>query len=197
MGRYKLTTAVLVILTVASSCTAPESRHKPVEPEYRPKIETVEAVESEQAPETAETTVRAEAEEFDPASITPEVYEETKQDIFNFIQNLNSIIKARRYSVWMRHLDTDYYQYINSPDYLRELSKAEVLASKKIVLSDAYDYFTYVVVPSRSNDRVDDIEFVSETRIRAININNGRRVILYDLAKTQDGWKIVKSNSVR
>ena len=193
MRRYNHTAALLAIMPLVFSCAVPEARYKLVEPEPRPESAVVESVEQSEA---VETVASAEPVKFDPSSVTPEVYQETMQDIFSFITDLNSIIKDKRYSVWMQYLDTDYYQYINSQDYLLGISKSEILASRKIVLSNAYDYFIHVVVPSRSNDRVDDIEFVSENRIRAININNGRRVILYNLEKTQSGWKIVAPDSM-
>jgi hypothetical protein len=194
MGMYKFAIALFAIMILTVSCKVPKSQHTSVSPEHRFESEAVEAPEPV---ETAESVVETEPAEFDPDSVPPEVYQETKQDIIHFIQNLNSIIKAKRYSVWTQYLDTDYYKYISSPEYLQKLSRAEILASKRIVLSDAYDYFMYVVVPSRSNDRIDDIEFLSENRIRAITINNGIRVILYVLEKTQSGWKIVIPNSTR
>jgi hypothetical protein len=186
MGMHKFAAALFSIMGLTVSCTAPKVQHTPVESEHRFEDEAVAA-----PVEALESVVETETEVFDPASIPPEVYQETKQDIVKFIQDLNSIIKARRYSVWVEYLDTDYYQYISSPEYLQQVSQREILASKKIVLSDAYDYFTYVVVPSRSNDRVDEIEFVNENRIKVINISNGKRIILYYLEKTQSSWKIV------
>jgi hypothetical protein len=192
MRRYNHTAILLAIVTMGFSCAAPKTQNKPVETEFRLEGEVVESVEQAEA---VETVVKVETVKFDPSSVTPEVYQETREDIFRFVENLNSIIKSKCYSLWMQYLDTDYYQYINSPDYLLGISKSEILTSRKIVLSNAYDYFIHVVVPSRSNDKVDDIEFVSENRIRAININNGKRVILYNLEKTQSGWKIVTPNS--
>jgi hypothetical protein len=194
MRRYNLTAALFAFMAPVFSCTVPETQHTPVELRHQLESEVSESVESSGI---VESVVKAETAEFDSSSVIPEVYEETKHDIFHFIENLNSIIRGKRYSIWMQYLDTEYYQYINSPDYLRGISKAEILTSRKIVLSDAYDYFIHVVVPSRSNDRVDDIEFVSENRIKAINIDNGRRFILYDLEKTQSGWQIVMPNSMR
>jgi hypothetical protein len=49
----------------------------------------------------------------------------------------------------------------------------------------------YVVVPSRTKDRVDDIEFIGQNRVKAFTINNkGQKLRLYDLEKTASGWKI-------
>jgi uncharacterized protein YigE (DUF2233 family) len=48
------------------------------------------------------------------------------------------------------------------------------------------------VVPSRANDRVDDISFVSPQRIKVYTVNNkGERLRLYDLENLGNGWKII------
>jgi hypothetical protein len=47
-------------------------------------------------------------------------------------------------------------------------------------------------VPSRANDRVDDIEFISQKRVKAYTVSQkGERLRLYDLEKTNEGWKII------
>jgi uncharacterized protein YigE (DUF2233 family) len=49
-----------------------------------------------------------------------------------------------------------------------------------------------VVVPSRANDRVDDIEFASQKRVKAYTVTpNGTRLRLYDLEHIGDQWKII------
>ncbi|MDR0662670.1 MAG: hypothetical protein LBF80_01135 [Spirochaetaceae bacterium] len=131
---------------------------------------------------------------FDAASITHTVYNETKEDIGNFIYGLNSIIKAKKYNEWRAYLDDDYYNFINSPDYLQTASRSDILTSKKIVLTNAYDYFMNVVVPARSNDRVDSIEFINENRVKAMAMYDGKWITLYHLEKRHDGWKIVMPN---
>ncbi|GAB1433718.1 hypothetical protein MASR2M29_23440 [Spirochaetota bacterium] len=54
-----------------------------------------------------------------------------------------------------------------------------------------HDYFLNVVYPSRQNDRVDDIEFITPDKIRVIIITpKGERLVLYNLEKINDIWKI-------
>jgi hypothetical protein len=54
------------------------------------------------------------------------------------------------------------------------------------------DYFDYVVVPSHTNDRVDEIAFSSQTQVTAYTRDEkGQRLILYDLEHINGQWKII------
>jgi hypothetical protein len=173
------------------SCAAPPPQQARVE-QVMPEIYE----NTEPPPEDyVESPPEIEPVGFDLNNITPELYNETKENIVNFINELNVIIKSHDYDAWLLHIDNDYYEYISSAAYLQRVSASGILQARGIVLSDAYDYFMNVVVPSRSNDRVDDIEFISNNRVKAITVNRGRRLLLYDLEKTKDGWKIVIPNS--
>jgi hypothetical protein len=129
---------------------------------------------------------------FDPKSVTKEEFDTTKTEVQQFIQKLNGIIRAKDYDNWITYLGPDYFAIINSKEYLDRINKSERMVKSNRTLYSARDYFTYVVVPSRANDRVDDIEFVSQNRVKAYTINpKGDRLRLYDLEKTRSGWKII------
>ncbi|MDR2072851.1 MAG: hypothetical protein LBP60_05415 [Spirochaetaceae bacterium] len=129
---------------------------------------------------------------FDPSSITREEHDNTKLEIQQLIQKLNGIIRAKDYHTWVSYLDSSYFATISSPEYLEQVSKSTVLVRQRIVLNSTQDYFNHVVVPSRAHDRVDEIEFISRTRVKAYTINNaGNRLRLYDLERTNSGWKII------
>ncbi|MCL1929461.1 MAG: hypothetical protein FWG07_11820 [Treponema sp.] len=131
-------------------------------------------------------------EVFDPSSITQEERATTMVEIQQLIQRLNGIIRAKNYNTWVSYLSPDYFAVISSAEYLERISQSAVLVKQNIVLKSAQDYFNHVVVPSRTNDRVDDIEFESHTRVKAYTINNkGERLRLYDLEKIGNEWKIV------
>jgi hypothetical protein len=129
---------------------------------------------------------------FDPGSISKEVFDSTKVDVQNFIQDLNRIISRKDYKVWVEHLGEEYFTEISSPSFLSETSNQPRLKTQKIVLNSAEDYFNYVVVPSRADDRVDDIEFVSQNRVKAYRVTpSGQRLRLYELEGFGDTWKII------
>ncbi|MDR2607116.1 MAG: hypothetical protein LBC57_01880 [Treponema sp.] len=162
-------------------------------------VETITpAVQSEEAsyeeePDLEEVTeAPVLAPEFDPSTISEEVRETTKVDVQQYIANLNRIIKAKDYQGWVSSLGEKYFAEKSSKEYLAQVSQTARMKTQKIVLNTAQDYFLYVVVPSRANDRVDDIDFVSPNRVKAYTIDSkGRRLRIYDLEHTDNGWKII------
>jgi len=150
--------------------------------------ETDEVAEPVPGPEPATELPSA---AFDPATVSAEVKEMTFVDVKRLIQNLNTVIQTRNYNLWITNLTEDYLEYWSDPDTLARLSESPVLKRQNITLTSLRDYFTHVVYPSRQNDRVDDIEFIGESRIKAIIINpKGERLVLYNLEKIGDTWKI-------
>ena len=132
-------------------------------------------------------------EVFDASTITQETFEHTMTDIRAFITELNGIVRRRDYDGWVAHLSSSYFDMVNSPAFLLRISQSsERLRTRNIVLLSARDYFNQVVVPSRTDDRIDDIEFLSHTRIKAFTLNpKGQRLRLYELENTGSGWRIV------
>jgi len=142
--------------------------------------------------EPAAAAVPEEDASFDPSTISREVFVDTLGEIQQFIETLNGIISAKNYDSWLGYLGDGYRQQISSPSFLQETSETPTLKKQGVILKTAQDYFTQVVVPSRANARVDDIEFVSQNRVKAFTLGrNGVRLRLYDLEKVQENWKIV------
>lgn len=111
--------------------------------------------------------------------------------IRDFVENLNGIIRRQDFEAWKLHLAADYIEYWSDPATLGRVSESPVLKRLGIKLASLKDYFTYVVYPSRQNDRVDDIEFVSERLVKAVTVSpKGEHQILYSLEKSGDTWKI-------
>jgi hypothetical protein len=154
--------------------------------------EIPEAQPEEPAPVEIPVEEPAEEEVFDPLSISQEVFDTTKNDVQKLILDLNQIIRAKNYNTWVSHLGKAYLDKISSEEFLASVSAQPYLKNNKIVLTSAKDYFEKVVVPSRANDRVDDIAFVTQTRVKVYTINDkGERLRLYDLENLGDGWKII------
>lgn len=144
-------------------------------------------------PPVVETVVE---DVFDPNKISQEEIDRVKRDVQQFMESLNRIIRAKNYSGWRNALSPEYFAEISSAAFLNAINETNVMKSNNIVLKNAQDYFNYVVVPSRANSRVDDIEIYSPTRVKAFTINLDRegqaqRWRLYDLEHTGTTWKII------
>jgi len=128
---------------------------------------------------------------FDPSSVTIEVKTAAITDIRVLIDGLNQVVRRHDYEAWLSHLTQEYVAYYSDPIRLAQYSEYPVLKNRGTVLRTLKDYFDYLVFPSHQNDHVDDIDFVSETLVKAITVSSkGSRDILYILEKHDDTWKI-------
>jgi hypothetical protein len=142
--------------------------------------------------EESDEPAQAVEAEFDPKNPPLAVYTETKRDIQSFVEEVDVLIRARKYDEWQKLLASDYVALINSPAFLDEVSQQPRLKSQNIVLHTGMDYFFNVVVTSRSNMRASDIEFITISRVMAFTVNQaGQRMRIYTLDRTGDSWEIV------
>ncbi|MDP3130284.1 MAG: hypothetical protein Q8N15_02995 [Bacillota bacterium] len=153
------------------------------EPELEPAHETIETLQKE--------IEKVAPVPFDPKRVSDELKSATILDVRTFVDTLNSIIRTRNFESWKRNLTKEYIDYYSNSLILATLSESSVLQRMTITLRSLYDYFIYVVYPSRQNVKVDDIEFTSEDRIVVISLNSkGERLVLYELEKNGDSWAI-------
>ena len=137
-------------------------------------------------------------------AVSQEVYDFTLAEVKIFVDGLNSLILNKDYAGWKDALSDEFFAHISSREFLAAASEAAVLKSRKIVLRTPNDYFMQVVVPSRSNSRVDEIEFTAANKVKVFYreervrrsensapTNEVRRLRLYELVKIEDTWKII------
>jgi hypothetical protein len=135
--------------------------------------------------------------------ISQEMYDFTLAEVKLFVDDLNAMIQKKDYNGWKAALSDEFFGRISSPEFLASASESAILKSRKIVLKTPNDYFLQVVVPSRSNSKVDEIEFTAIDRVKVFyleerrrNENNtttteSRRLRLYELIKIDDTWKVI------
>ncbi len=121
-----------------------------------------------------------------------EEYEETKKDLSELVSKLNEIIAARNYSRWLQYLTEDYKEHYSDPEVLREFNDAPVLKKYDIKLRSLKDYFNYVVVASRRNVQVDDIQAIGPNKVKAYMYVDGDPVVVYTLEKVDGEWEITQ-----
>jgi hypothetical protein len=171
------------------------------EPEDTPEVEEIQPEPSEppeEAPADEATEESTPDDEQDPATpedddsytVSREVYQQTFTEIELVIQELNTIIQQGDFQTWTTYLTWEYIDEVSSPENLREMSEQPILKKYNVRLKSLRDYFRFVVVPSRSHVRLDDIVFLDEGRVKAIMEVDDQRIILYQLEKRDDTWKI-------
>ena len=122
--------------------------------------------------------------------VSEEIYSRTFDEVAEFIGNLNRIIREEDYSTWVSYLSEGYIRTTSDPAYLKAQSEQPLLKQNQVKLRSLEDYFYHVVVPSRNQAQLDEIEFLDENHVKAISIVRGTRVVLYLLTREQGNWKI-------
>jgi hypothetical protein len=135
-------------------------------------------------------------EVFDPTKISQAQYAATREEVQKFIEQQNKLIRERNFDAWKASLSPEYFAEISSKENLKRISEQPGMKTRKIILRTAQDYFDYVVVPSRADLRVDEIEFISVNRVKAFTITTNKagaeqRLRLYDLEKIGNSWTII------
>jgi hypothetical protein len=136
------------------------------------------------------------SEAFDPTKISQEQYNATRDEVQKFIEEQNKNIRNKNFEAWKASLSPEYFAEISSAENLRRISELPGMKTRKITLKTARDYFDNVVVPSRADLRVDEIEFISVNRVKAFTITTNKageeqRLRLYDLEKIGNSWTII------
>ena len=157
---------------------APSAKPEPV-------VEKKEPV-AEVKPVEEKDTVIA---EFEGVTITKETYNQTKTEMEIIVDKLNHITATKDYAQWLTFLSDEYKRYYSQTATLNKVSEA--LPVKGIKLKSLKDYFTYVFVPSRQNVRVEDIKFVSPTRVNVIMKQANVSLLGYSLENIDSSWKLI------
>lgn len=167
---------------------SPVTVEKPLA-EPKPVVEKKEpVVEVKPEPVEEKNTVIA---EFEGVTITKETYDQTKTEMEKIVEQLNKITASKDYRQWLTFLSEDYKQQYSQALTLQKVSEA--LPVKGIKLKSLKDYFIYVFVPSRQNVRVDDIKFVSPTRVDVIMKQGNVSLLVYGLENIDGTWKLIPS----
>ncbi len=134
----------------------------------------------------------------DSVVITMQDFRQTKSEIEAVVEDLNQITKERDYSRWLDYLDPAYRKTLSDRSYLEQISNSlpQALKDRRVRLTTLKDYFDYVFVPSRQNIRVDDIQFITPSRVYVImDLSRDQRAAVYILEKESgSNWKLVDRN---
>lgn len=169
--------AAALIVSCASEPAAPGADAAPVDSVAAPLEEPAEGA----------VEVPPPVEEF---VVTAEVYRRTFEEIEAVIAELDAIIRAGDFPSWERRLTAACRERTSSREYLEEVSASPLLKQNGVTLTGLEDYFRRVVVPSRSAAKLDRLDFVDATHVKAITVIQGEAYILYWLVRENGTWNI-------
>lgn len=202
MRKLSILTFFTVLLVFAAGCSstkpvqeqivtvepAPQETEESVvepEPDPTPEPEPEPEPPKELTPEEQEflrSTVALNGE----GQVTIDTFTKDKQDILDTIDKLADIMKAGDYNGWLGYVSPESREYWSKSKHLKEVEGK--LPVKGLKISGLQDYFKYIFVPARSGHQVDEIRYVSDSLVKAVQFQENRDIVFYTFEKVNDKW---------
>ncbi|MCR5290585.1 MAG: hypothetical protein K6E51_11375 [Treponema sp.] len=187
--KFIFTTLFVLVLNACVS-TPTETPEKEVVQEPTEEVENIVIPEITEAPQNdldAEYN-RSISALADGSTITIDVFQEDKKQIMAIIEELSQAINKQDFSTWYKHVDKNSITYWRDVKKLKKVS--DQLPIKGLTLGSLQDYFRYVFIPSRKGRNVDEIRYISESSVKAVQVDGETDVIYYNFVKNNGTWKV-------
>lgn len=169
----------------------PEPEPEPIpepepEPEPQPEPEPIPEPEPEQSKEELEYQRSVKQ-----VAVSRDTFESDKRQIVQNIEELNKIMTDRNFEEWKKYVAPDSITYWSSKQNLTKASKNLPKELNKLQLNTLKDYFNYVFIPSRKGHHVDEIRYLSETSVKAVQVKDDNSIVVYyNFVKENGKWLV-------
>lgn len=176
------------LLILVTSCATTKKTVEPV-----PVVETP-VVKPEPEPETPAPAVEEDDAEYQRSTnqmegnVTKEVFSEDKKAILQKIAELDSIMKNYDYNSWVTYIDDESISYWQDRRNLKKVSTR--LPVKGLTLNSLEDYFKFVFIQSRVGRQIDEIRYISDTNVKAVQVREQQDIVYYYFHKVGGDWKL-------
>ena len=179
----------------------PIIKKKEIEPEVEPVVEVKEEPKVETVKKEEPKVEPVKKEEVNPAmeeykrsvaetdeEIDYDTFEKDKKEIQKIIEDLIVIMKDGDSEKWKQYVEKSSITYWSDANHLATYSKK--LPQKSIRMKTLKDYFKWVFVPSRKGQSIDEIRYISNQSIKAVQVKDDKDVVYYYFKKEGGKWKI-------
>lgn len=118
--------------------------------------------------------------------VSKETFNEDKSEILEIIEKLSGIMKNKDYAAWLNYLTPESKTFWSNQQNLALVSQR--LPIKNYRLKNLQDYFEKVFIPSRIGRVVDEIRYVSTTKVKAVQYTEEQDIIYYYFEKIDGRW---------
>lgn len=183
--------ATIMVSSCASAPDAPEEpkQEMPVAAPVEPEIPSPVPEEPEPKQEDSEYK-----RSVGNLSVSKDTFETDKAEIIRIINQLDIIMKDFEYKAWVGYVAPESINYWSQPVNLRKAEKR--LPVKGMKLNSLQDYFKHVFVPARVGRTVTEIRYISDTEVKAVQVQEDKQtgetkdIIYYYFNKIGDNWMV-------
>jgi len=193
----KLFLSILMSCCLLFSCASTEVEQEVVVEEIPVIVEPEVLVELPKSPEPIpdvipEPVISKEDQEYSRSvtdlgiEVSKETFNTDKSEILEIIEKLSGIMKHKDYAAWLNYLTPESKTFWSNQQNLAIVSQR--LPIKNYRLKNLQDYFEKVFIPSRIGRVVDEIRYVSTTKVKAVQYTEEQDIIYYYFEKIDGRW---------
>jgi len=190
---YSCTALLFVALFAFTACESTEVEASPAQTQTVTRPTQPKQSTTSTAPKTAPKT-QADLEyekslgSLASSAITKEMFAEDKAIILQKVEELDLIMRQKNYKKWVTYLDDESIKYWQNKTNLQNISSK--LPIRGLKLSSLEDYFNYVFIGSRVGRTVDQIRYVTDSYVNAVQERDGKDIVYYTFRKVNGDWKV-------
>ena len=190
---YSCTALLLASLFAFTACESTEVEASPAQTQTvtrptQPKQSTTSTT-PKTAPKTqADLEYEKSLGSLASSAITKEMFAEDKAIILQKVEELDLIMRQKNYKKWVTYLDDESIKYWQNKTNLQNISSK--LPIRGLKLSSLEDYFNYVFIGSRVGRTVDQIRYVTDSYVNAVQERDGKDIVYYTFRKVNGDWKV-------
>lgn len=193
----KLFLSILMTCCLLFSCASTDVEQEVVVEEIPVVVEPEVPAELPKSPEpipevVPEPVISKEDQEYSRSvtdlgiEVSKETFNEDKSEILEIIEKLSGIMKHKDYAAWLNYLTPESKTFWSNQQNLAIVSQR--LPIKNYRLKNLQDYFEKVFIPSRIGRVVDEIRYVSTTKVKAVQYTEEQDIIYYYFEKIDGRW---------
>ncbi len=121
-------------------------------------------------------------------SVSIEDFVEDKRDILSRIKKLDDVMDRKDFLTWKTFVEPESLSYWSLKGNLKKVSA--MLPIKGIQLNSLEDYFKFVFIQSRIGRQIDEIRYISDSYVKAVQVTDSQDVVYYYFIKLNGIWKL-------
>lgn len=184
--------------TKVEPSVAKESKSEESTPVVAPAVEEPAPAVEEPAPAVVEEPTVEEpvddeySRSVGDVQVSRDTFLDDKEKVLQIISELDAIMKDpgnnKSYSAWLGYVDQESINYWKLRKNLQKAEKR--LPVRGIKLQSLQDYFKQVFVPARRGREVTEIRYISDTYIKAIQVQEKQDIVYYYFNKIGGKWMV-------
>ena len=117
-----------------------------------------------------------------------DTFTQDRNAIMQIIAELDEVMHTGNYKSWLTYIDQESIDYYKLRPNLQKAEKK--MPIKGVKLANLEAYFKFVFIQARKGRAVDEIRYISDTSVKAVQVQEDKDIVYYYFHKVNGTWKV-------